>query len=101
MTPPVSQTCRGALRLAPPVNVWIIVGARGQSQDACSLLLVIEAAHLLRFRDGPFVILLFPLPGVFNNRSTESIVLQLRVVAGAPKNLSISPRYLIVLIWRR
>lgn len=37
----------------------------------------------------------------FRIRSTESIVFQLRVVAGAPKSLSIWPRSPIVFMWRR
>jgi hypothetical protein len=45
--------------------------------------------------------LLFACSESFKIRSTESIVLQLRVVAGAPKKPSISPRYPIVLMWRR
>jgi hypothetical protein len=43
------------------------------------------------------------LPGSwdFRIRSTESIVFQLRVVAGAPKSLSIRPRQPMVFMWRR
>jgi len=41
------------------------------------------------------------LLAAFKIRSTESIVFQLRVVAGAPKSSSIWPRYPIVFMWRR
>ena len=43
------------------------------------------------------------LPGSsdFRIRSTESMVLQLRVVAGVPKSLSSWPRQPIVFMWRR
>src|SRR6266853_188346 len=64
-------------------------------------LLVLDTAHLLRFLDGPLSFLWFACSESFKSRSTESIVLQLRVVAGAPKKPSISPRYPIVLMWRR
>src|SRR5579863_10201194 len=63
---------------------------------ACSR---VEAAYRAQAFPAPAVY----LPGSwdFRIRSTESIVLQLRVVAGAPKSLSIWPRYPIVFMWRR
>src|ERR1700730_19190173 len=64
-------------------------------------LLVLDAAQLLRFLDEPSITPFVCLLRSFKIRSTESIVLQLRVVAGAPKKPSITPRYPIVLMWRR
>ena len=56
----------------------------------CERLLVVGADHVSRFLigrpPGAFAVWAFKI------RSTESIVFQLRVVAGAPKSLSIWPR---------
>src|SRR3954447_16350699 len=64
-------------------------------------LRVLEATHLFRFLDRVGVIPLVACSESLKIRSTESIVVQLRVVAGAPKSSSIWPRYPIVLMWRR